>query len=94
MAVAGVSPGDPDTIRTAAESGQNEFWAHATGAGDPDNPDIGGILKAAYACQVGRTIAAPMAQESRNLWLPVIHALLLTIRSIPLNNQMSSVHLG
>ena len=73
MAVSGVSPGDPDAVRPMPQSGQYEFGAYAAGAWNPYNPDVGRILKAVDSCQVGGAIAAPVAQESRNFWLPVSH---------------------
>ena len=75
MAVAGVSPGNPDPVRTMAEGGEDEFGAHPCRAGHPDDPDIGRVLEAAHACQVCRPIAAPVAKESRYLRLPVVHTL-------------------
>jgi len=56
-----------------AESGQNKFGAHATGARNSDNPDIRWVLKAADAGQIGGAVTAPVTEESRNLWLPFIH---------------------
>ncbi len=60
-----------------AESGQNKFRAYTTGARKSNNPDVGWVLKAAYASQIGRTITAPVTEESRDFRLPVIHAQLL-----------------
>jgi hypothetical protein len=64
MAFAGMSPGHPDGIRALSEAGQNKFGAHAAGAGDPDDPDIGRIFHPADAGQVGGAIAAPVAQKT------------------------------
>ncbi len=77
MAVARVSPGDPDPIRTVPECGQYKFGAHPGGARNPNNPDIGWVLETAYAGQVGGAITAPVTEESRDFRLPVIHAQLL-----------------
>jgi hypothetical protein len=73
MAVAGVSPGNPDTVGTVPEGGEDEFRAHPGGAGNPDNPDIGRVLETADACQVCRAVAAPVAQECGYLRLPIGH---------------------
>ena len=75
MTVSRVSPGDPDPIGPMAESGQNKFLVHPGGARDPDDPDIGRVLEAAYACKISRTITTPITEKSRNLWFPVIHVL-------------------
>jgi hypothetical protein len=77
MAVAGVSPGNPDPVRTVPEGGEDEFGAHSCRAGHPDDPDIGRILEAAHSSQVCRAVAAPVAKESRYLRLPVVHRSLL-----------------
>jgi hypothetical protein len=77
MAVARVSPGDPHPVRTVSEGGQQEFRAHSGGTGNPDDPDIWRVLESADAGKIGRTIAAPIAEEGRNFWLPVIHFYLL-----------------
>jgi len=73
MTVSRVSPRDPDAISPVAESGQNKFGTHSTGARNSDNPYVRWVLKAAYASQVGCPITAPVTEESRNLWLPIIH---------------------
>ena len=78
MAVTRVSPGDPHPVRTMSEGGQQEFGAHPGGTGDPDDPDIWRVLESADAGKIGRTIAAPIAEEGRNFWLPVIHFYLLS----------------
>ena len=73
MAVARVSPGDPDAVGALTQCGKDEFGAHPAAAGYPDNPEIGRVLETAYPGQVRCAITAPVAEECRNLWLPVIH---------------------
>jgi hypothetical protein len=73
MAVAWVSPGNPDPVRTMPEGGEDELGAHPSRAGHPDDPDVRWILEAAHACQVCRAVAAPVAEESRYFRLPVVH---------------------
>jgi hypothetical protein len=75
MAVAGVSPGNPDAVGAMSEGGEDEFGAHTGRAGHPDDPDIGRVLEAADPCQVGRAVAAPVAQECCYFRLPIVHAL-------------------
>jgi len=82
MAVAGVSPGNPDAVGAASEGGEDEFRAHPGGAGDPNDPDIGWVLEAADPCQVCRAVAAPVAQECGYLRLPVVHISLQRTRII------------
>ena len=81
MTVSRVSPRYPDTIRSVAEGGHYKFGAHTAGTGNPDDPDIGRVLEAAYSCQIRRTIAAPVTEKSRDFWLPIIHFLLLIFSS-------------
>ena len=61
MAVSRVSPGHPDTIRPVAEGGKNKLRADTAGAGDPDDPEMVGILETAHTGQVCCTITAPVA---------------------------------
>jgi len=75
MAFTGMSPGNPDAVRTFAQGGQKEFGAHPAGARYPDNPDIGRILHPADPGKVGSPIAAPVAQKSDDFWFPsIIHS--------------------
>jgi hypothetical protein len=73
MAFAGMSPGYPDAVCPFTQGGKKEFGTHPSGAGNPDHPDIGRIFHPAHAGQIGRAIAAPVAQESHNFWFPIRH---------------------
>jgi len=70
MAFAGMSPGYPDAVGAFTQGSQKEFGTHPTGAGNPDHPDIGWILHPADAGQVGRAIAAPVAQKKPQFLVP------------------------
>jgi len=61
MAFAGVSPGHPDAVCAFAQRRQKKFGAHPSGAGNPDDPDVGRILHSADTRQIGGAIAAPVA---------------------------------
>jgi hypothetical protein len=61
MAIAGMSPGHPDTVRALSEGGQNELGAHSTGAGNANHPDMGRIFHSADARKIGSAITAPVA---------------------------------
>jgi len=61
MAISGMSPGHPYTIRALPEGGQNELRAHSTGTGNPDHPDMRRIFHAADARKVCGAITAPVA---------------------------------
>ena len=61
MAFAGVSPGYPHAVRAMTEGSQDKLGAHPAGAGDPDNPEIGRVLKTAYPGQIRSTVTAPVA---------------------------------
>jgi len=80
MAVSGVSPGHPDPIRTMTEGSQYKLGAHPCGTRHADNPEIMGILETAHTGQIRRTIAAPVTEESCDLWLQVTHLNLLISR--------------
>ena len=73
MAVSGVSTRDPDTIGSLTQGGQDKLGAYPGGAGNPYDPEIGRVLKTAYAREVSGAVTAPVAQKSRYFWLPVIH---------------------
>jgi hypothetical protein len=73
MAFAGMSAGHPDPIGSLPKGRQGEFGTHAAGAGDPDHTDIGGILHPADTCEIGGTIAAPIAEKTDDLGFPFRH---------------------
>jgi hypothetical protein len=72
MAFAGMSPGHPHGVGALAQCGQGKLRAHATGAGDPDDPDVGWILHPADTGQVGGTVAAPVAQKGLRFSVPIL----------------------
>ena len=72
VAVAGMSAGYPGAIDPSSKGVQNEFRAHAAGAGNPDNPEIGRILHSAHAGQVRRSVTAPVTQESDNFRIMIL----------------------
>ena len=61
MAIAGMSPGDPDPIRSLPQRGQNKLWAHAACTGNTDDPYVGRIFHPADTRQVRSTVTAPVA---------------------------------
>jgi len=73
MAFARMSPGYPDAVCAFTQGRQKEFGTHPSGARNPDHPDIGRIFHPADAGQIGRAIAAPVAQKSHNFWFPIRH---------------------
>jgi hypothetical protein len=73
MAFSGMSPGHPDAVCSFTQGGKKELGTHPSGAGYPDHPDIGRIFHPADAGQIGRAIAAPVAQKSHNFWFPIRH---------------------
>jgi hypothetical protein len=76
MAFTGMSPGDPNTVCALTQRCQKEFGIHPPCAGDADDPDVGRIFHPADAGKISGAIAAPIAQKSRNFWLPVRHCCL------------------
>ena len=71
MAFTGMSPGHPHPVGTLPQGGQEKLGAHATGAGNPDDPDVGRVLHPAYAGQVRCAVAAPIAQKGYCFISPV-----------------------
>ena len=74
MTVSGVSPGYPNPVSSIAKGGQNELGVHSGGAGHTDYSEMRWVLKAAHACQIRCTVAAPVAQECGDFRFPVAHA--------------------
>jgi hypothetical protein len=77
MAITGVSAGHPHTVCAVTECGQYEFWTDSGGAGDPNDPYIRRVLEPADSRQISGTVAAPVTQESCDLWLPIFHSHLM-----------------
>jgi hypothetical protein len=77
MAFTGMSAGNPYSVRTFPEGAQDKFRAHSSGARYSYHPHIGRVLHSAYACKIGGTIAAPVAQKTDDLCLFVAHSLSL-----------------
>jgi len=71
MAFAGVSPGHPDPVGPLPQGSQKKLRAHSSGAGDSDDPDIGRIFHATDTRQVGRPVAAPVAQKTDDFGFPI-----------------------
>jgi len=73
MAFTRVSPRHPNAIGSVHQGSQNEFRAYPGRARDPDGPYVRRVLNSIYSGQIAGGIAAPAAQEGRNLWFPIIH---------------------
>jgi hypothetical protein len=74
MAVARVSTRDPDPVRAVAKRSQDELGGYPSGAGDPDDPEVRGVLESTYPGQIRGAITAPVTKKCRNLRLPVVHS--------------------
>jgi hypothetical protein len=73
MTLSKMSPADEKTVSTIDEALYKEDRVDTTGAHDPDNPDIGRVLKAGDAGCVSGGIAAPVAKEAKYLWFKRFH---------------------
>jgi hypothetical protein len=78
MAVAGVSPADPHTIRTMAESRKNKLRTNPAGARHADDSKMRRVLKSAHAGKVRSAVAAPIAEKTRDFRFPIVHRSLLS----------------
>jgi len=56
-----------------AKSRKNELGADTAGAGNPDDPEIVGVLEAAHTGQICCSVTAPVAEEGGYFGLPIIH---------------------
>jgi len=72
VAVTDVATRHKDSVRSLLQSMQEVMRGNASGAHDPNDADVWGILKAAYPGQVGACITAPVAEESQNPWFKSI----------------------
>jgi hypothetical protein len=61
MAFAGMSPGDPDSVRPLCQGRKKKLGTHATGARNPYDPYIRGIFHSSDTCKVCGAVAAPVA---------------------------------
>jgi hypothetical protein len=73
MAFTRMSPGHPHAVSPFSQSGQKKLRAHATGAGNPYDTDIGRVFHPAYTGEVGCPVAAPVAQKGNNFRIPFGH---------------------
>ena len=73
MAVSGVSPRDPDSVRTMTKGRQQELGADSSGTGNTNDPDIMRVLQTADTGQIGSTIGAPITEKGRYLGFPIVH---------------------
>jgi hypothetical protein len=69
MAVTNVSATHQDAVRPQLKSSENEVGRNPAGTHHPDQPDVGRVLKAADAGQIGTGISAPVAAKSNDLRL-------------------------
>jgi hypothetical protein len=61
MALAGMSPGDPDSVSSLRESGQKKLWAHAPGARNSYDPDVRRVFHSSHSGKIRSTVTAPVA---------------------------------
>jgi hypothetical protein len=77
MTFTGMSPRYPYTVCTFSECSQEKFGAHASGARDSYNPDVGRIYHPADTSKISSTVAAPVAQKTNDFWFPIGHEFFL-----------------
>jgi hypothetical protein len=77
MAFAGMSPGYPDAVCAFTQGSQEKLRVHPSGAGNSDHPYIGGVFHPSDSCQIGCTVAAPVAQKCNDLGFPIRHVIVL-----------------
>ncbi len=64
MAIADMSPGHQDAVRTLGKCVEQKARMDASRTHQPDQTYVGWILQARNACQVGTGISAPVADKS------------------------------
>jgi hypothetical protein len=55
------------TIYTCTKGFDDKERVHSAGTHDPNDPEIGRVLKPGNTCRVGRGVAAPIAKETQYL---------------------------
>ena len=77
MAFAGMSPGYPDAVSTFTQGSEEKLRVHSSSAGDSNHPYVGWVFHPSDPCQVGCTVAAPVAQKCNNFGFPFRHNVFL-----------------
>ena len=67
MTVTDVSAGDHDTVSPRFKGVQEKAMVHSSGAHEPDEPDVGGVLHSRHPRQVCPRIRAPVTQKRDDL---------------------------
>jgi hypothetical protein len=73
VAFAGMAAHNNNSVNASLERADNKTGTHAACARHANNPYIRRILKPGHTCQVCRCESSPLAQESDNIWLPVVY---------------------
>src|SRR5210317_228345 len=81
MAFTGMSPRHPDAVGALTQGRQEELRIHPPGTGNSNHPYVGWIFHPSDPCQVGRTVAAPVAQKSNDFRFPFGHGFILLYRT-------------
>ncbi len=71
VAVAQMAAADEHAVRALGQRVQNELRVHAAGAHEADDADVGGVLEARDAGQVGGGVGTPVAEERDDARLPI-----------------------
>jgi hypothetical protein len=77
MAFAGMSPGYPDAVCALTQGCHEKLRIHSSGTGDSNHPDVGWIFHSPNTCQIGSTVAAPVAQKGNDFRFPLGHGFIL-----------------
>jgi hypothetical protein len=77
MAFAGMSPGHPDAVCAFTQGSQEKLRIHPSGTGDSNHPDVGWVFHPSNPCQIGSTVAAPVAQKGYDFRFPFRHGFIL-----------------
>jgi hypothetical protein len=77
MAFAGMSPRHPYAVGAFTQGRQKKLRIHPSGTGYSNYPNVGWIFHPPNTCQVGSTIAAPVAQKGNDFRFPFGHGFTL-----------------
>ena len=77
MAFAGMSPGHPDAVCAFSQGSQEKLRVHPPGTGNSNHPDVGWVFHPSNPCQIGGTVAAPVAQKCDDFRFPFRHVIIL-----------------
>ncbi len=73
MAFSQLSAAGEDAVCTFNKATEDEGGIHPTRTHHADGAQVGGVLKAGHTCCIGGCITAPVAEETQNSRIEIVH---------------------